>query len=461
VKRATNRIVSRFENASRFLRSPLTVGVGFLTLARYLATAIGFVTTVTAARILGPQAYGRAALLMGYPLLVWSFASVKSLSVTTRYMAGFRSTGQLGELSAISKLGFGLDALTGLGAAFLIAGSASFVNENLFHVSTLAWLSILFGISFPFYSLLSTSFAVLSSCERLPWLAAIQVFDRFITFLLVVAALLMGFGISGVILATAAAQVIVGLMAAWLATLSLEREGVPAWWRADFGSIANLRRELRRFFGWNYLIVSFSGIVQQGPLLLLGYWRGPRVAGFYRLAMSIFSVSSHLEGSLWTVVYPRLSIRWGAGEREEVRRTLWRWSRLFGLPLALALLAAAALSPVLLPAVFGEEYGAMVPGAQFLIVGAAVSGLFFYLGPFYYAAGRFDAWAKAYGLYTVLVIGLTPIVIDRGGYPGVAALVGLGLAAFNICMAGLLAGTRFMSVPQAPKSAKVEGPDAT
>ena len=460
-RKAKEFLHSSVQNAARAFGGSLAADVGYLTVSKLVATAIGLVMTASAARVLGPQEFGRVALLMGYPLLVWSFASVKSLSVTTRYMARFRSTGQLQELSGISKLGYGIDALSGLVAALVIAASGGFVNESLFNISTLAWLSVVFGLSLPFYSLLSTSYAVLTSCARIRWLAVMQVFDRFITFLLVVAALVMGFEEAGVVLATAAAHVTVGLTAACVATLCLTREGAPPWWRSSLGPIKNLKGELKSFFGWTYLTACFSGVVGQGPALLLGHWQGTAAAGFYRLAMSIFSVSSYAEASLWAIVYPRLSIRWGAGERDEIRDTLWRWTRRFGLPLAIMLLGAVALSPFLIPAVLGGAYKAMVTGVQFLLVGAAVSGLFFYLNPFYYASGRFDLWGKAYGLYAAVVIGLTPIAIDRVGFSGVAALVGLGFVAFNLFMAGVLARTHFHTALTDRESINEEGSGRT
>jgi O-antigen/teichoic acid export membrane protein len=80
----------------------------------------------------------------------------------------------------------------------------------------------------------------------------------------------------------------------------------------------------------------------------------------------------------------------------------------------------------------------MVTGTQIMMVGAAVSAVFFWLSSFYYASGRIALWTKAYGLYTVLIIGLGWIFIQQWGFVGFTMLITLGKILFTLLMGGLI-----------------------
>jgi hypothetical protein len=74
----------------RTARHPLTEGAVLLAGSQYVAAAVGLVTSVVSARLLGPKDFGLAAVVMSYPMLLGSLVAVKSGSVTTRYIARFR-----------------------------------------------------------------------------------------------------------------------------------------------------------------------------------------------------------------------------------------------------------------------------------------------------------------------------------------------------------------------------------
>src|SRR6266536_5708235 len=91
----------------RMLRHPMATDASSLAASQYVAAGLGFITTVVAARVLGAGSYGVAALAMTYPALVWSFVGIKTVSVTTRYIASFRSSGAIPQLADSLKLQHG------------------------------------------------------------------------------------------------------------------------------------------------------------------------------------------------------------------------------------------------------------------------------------------------------------------------------------------------------------------
>jgi O-antigen/teichoic acid export membrane protein len=419
----------------------MTGEVGVLTILQYTAVGIGFVTSIVAARLLGPGRYGVVALLIAYPNLVWSFASAKSMSVSMRYIAGFRANGQDAELRAICKLGYLLDALSALGALILVVAFGAWVTGAILHLYGMAWLAAGYAASLPFLSLTGTSWAILSSVRRFGLLGRLQIFQSLLTFALVLVALLAKLGVMGMVLATSAGNVIAGLVMTWAASRVLQRSGAGLWWKGSIRDVASARKEMSSFFGWNYLSVTLSGVLSQAPLLILGRFRGPAEAGYYRIASNIATAGAAFEGSVARVTYPILSARWAEGERETLKATLKRWRLRGGIPLGLLLLSSIPLLPIAVPLAFGDAYKPMVLGAQLMMAGAAVSIIFFYLAPAYYAAGRFGFWAKTYGVQVILVVAVALAVVRPWGFSGVAGVVGLGNALFNAVMACLFAVT--------------------
>jgi O-antigen/teichoic acid export membrane protein len=79
----------------------------------------------------------------------------------------------------------------------------------------------------------------------------------------------------------------------------------------------------------------------------------------------------------------------------------------------------------------------MVPGGQMMMVAAAVSGMFFWLSPLYYAAKKIDAWTKGYFLYALAIAGLGWFVARAWGFVGMAGVVAVSKVAFTLLMLNL------------------------
>jgi O-antigen/teichoic acid export membrane protein len=429
-------------NIWRTVYHPAVSDAWLLAVSQYVATAFGFLTTVIAARLLGPGEYGIAAIIMAYPTVVWSFAAVKTIAVTTRYISIFHATGRNGEIVSMCKLGYSLDLIASIIALSLVGATAWWIGPHLLNVSEAVWLMLAFAASFPVFSLTGTSLAILTSWSEFRWLAGLQIVNKGLTFVIVLAFLFAGWGVPGVVLGNAMGQVLNGLMLSCVATRVLSRDGIGLWWNAPLGHVALLQKELTAFFGWNYLVVSLSGVIGLVPVLLLGRFRTPEEAGFYRLATSLTTAGSYLESSLGQVIYPRLSVRRSEVDGERLSMTLRRWTLRAGLPVGVFVLLTVSLLPIMFPLLLGPGYSAMVLGAQVMMAGAAVSALFFWVTSCYYAAGKIGQWSKAYSFYTAIVVGSAWFCVARWGFTGLAGLVALGKVLFTLLMVAVFLNTK-------------------
>jgi O-antigen/teichoic acid export membrane protein len=424
--------------ATRVLRNPVAVDVGLLTITQYFSAGFGFIIAIVAARALGPRDYGFAALVMSYPMLVWSLVGVKSMTVTLRYLSGYLATDRREDFQGMCVLGYGLDAATAFGAVMVVAGTSWWVSRDLLDLPGAALWTVVFAASFPFTSLGGTSWAILASLRRFRWLAILQVGTRAMTLAFVLVLLHSGLGRVGLVLASGMGEALGGALMFLTASHALKREGFGAWWTTRKETVWPVKPEFKSFFGWNYLAVTLGTLVSNVPMLLLGGLRGPTEAAFFRLATSVTTVGSYVETSLGRVTYPILSARWAAGDREKVMATLKRWTIRAGLPTGLTLLAAIPLVPILVPLVFGARFEEISTGLQLMLIGTGASAVFFALSPFYYAVGQVRFWTTAYGIYAVLALGVAWAVVGSWGFDGVAASLGLGYLVFNIVMAGLV-----------------------
>ncbi len=421
----------------RLLSHPMVSGAGALAASQYVGASVNLLTSIAAARLLGPSSYGVAALIMAYPNLVWSLTSVKSASVTTRYLAGFVSTRKVSEFESMCKLGYVVDLLASFVAFAVIGLSAIWLTPHVVDRPGATTVIVAYSSSFVFSSLRGTGTAVLTSLQEFRSLAGLQLCERVIQFVLVVGLLLGGLDVAGMVLGTAVAQATGGLLLMAFATWTSKNAGIGAWWSAPLGQLRHSWRELGSFFGWNYLIVSFGGLMAQGPLILLGWLRGPETAGYYRLASSLVLAASQIGQALGRVAYPIFSGRWAKGEIESLKKSIERWTLQGGLPICLLLLLSIPILPVLVPWAFGEIYRPMVVGLQFMMAGAAVEAAFFAVKPLYYASGRARQYAQGVGVHTAFVLGLSWIFIQQWGFSGMAGLLAVGKILFILAMAGL------------------------
>jgi O-antigen/teichoic acid export membrane protein len=397
--------------------------------------SLGLLTTIVAARLLGPAEYGVATLIMAYPSLVFSVISVKSIDITTRYMASFHHEGRADELMAICKLGYGLDLLVGISSLVIVSVTAWWaIRWYLEPTSHMAILMVAYASTLPLRCLRGTSLALTTALERFRWIAVLYVLEGILSFVAVLLPLLMGSTVSGMVLGTAAGNACTGMLMLASATYLLHLEGYRSWWKTPLKAVAPLKHELRTLLGWNYLVVTLSGVVGQVPLMFLGRYRGPAEAGMYRLVTTIANAGGYLEGAMAKVVFPHLSQRWLAGELDGTKQQLRRWTIRAGLPAGALLLGAVILLPLGVPQVFGPHYSHMIVAAQVMLMGTAISSTFFWLHSYYYAAGRVYEWTQAWGLYTVLVILSAVFVVPRQGLIGLAVADAIARTAFTLLM---------------------------
>jgi O-antigen/teichoic acid export membrane protein len=411
----------------------LIQSTALLSAGQYVAAAVGFATTLLAARWLGPQSFGLAAVIIAYPTVVSSFASVKTAAVTQRYISGFHATRQHSELLAMCKLGFVVDFGISMFAMTLVVLTVFLVGD-LPGTGSDGDLVAFFALSLPLGSFVGTSIVVLFAFGRFGLIATLQVMQKVLVFITVLAALVIHPGPAAFVVGTGIGQATSGLIYLFVASASLDRTVGDRWWKARWSVLKGLRRELRSMLSWNFLSVTLSGAMVQVPILLLGAIRSPVEAGYFRLASTIAVTADAVEAAMGRVAYSTLAVADAKADVHGVARLVVNWSRREARLGALAVLAGMALLPGFVLIALGHRFMGMVPGAEMLLVGTAVSTAFFFLIPYLYSSGQIRKWVVAYGIYALAALGISAFVARPGGFFAVAAVVGIGLAVLNAAL---------------------------
>lgn len=396
-----------------------------LALANYAAVALGLLLTLVATRVLGADGFGLVALTLSYPSLIWALSATKPINVAPRYLSLFHEQGRHEEFGAVCKFGYAIDLATAVAAALLIGATSGWVAVHIVRQPELAGLIVIVGISLPFSCLKGTSVAILLSTHRFGWMAAVQILEKLLLLVSVSAALIAGYGVAGMVAATAASQAIHGVVTMLLAGLLLRASGFGSWWRSPLARASEVRREFVRLLGWNYFDSTVGGVVEQVPLMLLGRLSVPGDVGYLHLSRSLVTVASYVETSLGRVAYQKLAAVRESATPSETRSMLLRWTAREGLAVGALIFAGIVALPLAVPLLFGEEFRPMVPGTQVLMVSYAMSAVFFWLSAYHYAAGEIATWSLTKALYAGAVLVSGWFLAQGWGFWGMAVAISL------------------------------------
>jgi O-antigen/teichoic acid export membrane protein len=421
------------QTTGRFLLSKLSFFLNpssTLMFTQYIAIGVSLLTSIVSARMLGPTNYGTAAIIMSFPSLLWTFVSFKPASVVTRYITAYSLSNQTEELLAICKLGYILDLAVAVIVSLFTLFGGYWIAGSIYKQPEIAWLIIIFSLSYPFSALSGTSQAILNSWEKFKWLGNLQIITKIITLSTTLIFLFIYNSISSFIIATSVSQIFTGIIYAVVAHTLLKNQGYSPWWNARLSTIRPMLREFTAFFTWNYLIVSLSGLVTQIPLILLGRMSGPTDAAYYRIATNLSTSVTYLETVPAKVIYPKISMAWESNLLDAIyikRLVKLTWSD--GLWRVLFLILGIVLLPWFIPIIYGKNYSPMIIGSQLFLLSMVSNVLFFWIQPYYFSSGKIQAYAISYMLFVVGL--LTSSII------GISILGFLGVALAQVCLQNL------------------------
>jgi len=324
--------------------------------AKGLLIAIGLLTSVVVARILGPEGRGFYAVATAVAAFGIQFGNAGLHASNSYHVAKDRTL--LGPLLGNT-----------VAASLVFGGGISVLSLAVFHlrpdlaplpkgllILSLAWIP--FGLAFMLLQNLSIGIQDIRAYNL------VEVMNRVLSIAFV--AILIAAG------AVSAESVYVAGFAALLVSIfwifrRLRRAIVlpPVLSLPLF--LGNLRYGLKA-----YLAALFAFMVLRIDLLMVKYIRGVDEAGYYSIAVSMVDLIYLIPATVGTIVFPKLSAMGTDAEKWEYTRKM---SLYLGGVLASVVAVAIPLSPFLISLLYGKAFLPAAPAFAILGVGVVFYGL--------------------------------------------------------------------------------------
>jgi O-antigen/teichoic acid export membrane protein len=395
--------------------------VSGLWVAEAVILGAAFVQTIVVARVLGPKAFGTAALIVGTTGVVFTFLDPRSQEAVVKYLGAHHANGRYDQAAAVPKVAYTVDlVLAVLGFAF-IALAAPWAQTHIIHSADATRLLIIFALAYTFTAPSTTSRAVLMTLGRFSTVALLQGGVAILRSALAIILVSVDLGVSGVVYAAGIAVVVESIFAAVLAHRAMRSELHRTWWGSSRKSLGGELRQILRFMAYTDVMSLIAGLAKEADVVLLGYLRGPTDVGFYRLASSVAAPMASLITPLQQVAYPRMARLAGVANAKGMQEAARRYALKVGLPVAGLALLVTPLLPIAVPAIVGSQYRPAIGAAVVLFVGGALTIPFFWGRPMVLAGGHLRFAFALGAVTTALTLAGYFVLGDAFGAVGVAA----------------------------------------
>lgn len=439
--------LSRFVRGS--LRTRFARDAGVLAGGQLLVSVLAFIQGLVVAAWLGPESYGVALLIMSVPEMTFAILDARTSAAAVRYLTEFRAAGAPERARALCKLAYSVDLGIAVLLLLLVTAVAGWAEHRVVHREGTAGLMIVYAAAYLPRALTGTSQSVLTVLGRFRALAIAQLAAKAVGVIAVLALVLRGHGVQGVIWGRMAELVVTGIVLGVLAAGAIRATWSGSWLGARYRELSGRFREIFRFLGFTELTELVHLVVKQADVVLLGAFAGPVEAGFFGLARRMTGIVSTVVQPLESVLYPRLAARWAERDLAGLRRSVRRFALAVCLPLAGGVLLAIPLVPPFLHHLVSPDYDPGVPAVQVYFAATAVWVATFWLRPLFHAMGE-----VRFVFLNALVLNLVSLV----GFLLLAKPLGaLGVSLVHVVVGGLGANTAALLYARSRLRGRTEG----
>jgi polysaccharide transporter, PST family len=400
------------------LRQKAAKGIFWSVIQKWGRAAISIVTFVVLSRLLSPDAFGLVALATVFTVFIELFldqgfgaAIVQRAEIEPEHL----------------DTAFWINILTGLILTVGVIVSSEWI-ASLFKeprlASVLRWLSISFILS----ALSSTQISILQRKLAFKNLAARSLAASAVGGVVGIGMAFAGFGVWSLVgqdLVTSAAGIVI------------------LWSSSDWRpGLKVSKKHYKDLFGFGVSIVgnhALTVLIRRSDDLLIGYYLGPTLLGFYtigyQLLLVIIRLVTEVTNSVAFPAFARIQ-----NEPERMRRAFYnvtQYTSLFAFPVFIGL---ATLAPELVPVVFGEKWAPSIPVMQVLSLIGILQSVLFFNGSVIKASGK-PSWQLGIMLINAVCSVGGFLVAVKWGIVAVAAsfvIVGYLLAPISYIAVGHL-----------------------
>lgn len=383
--------------------------IGFTFVAAALNMAFGFVITIVLGRCLGAAELGLYRMSVTINGLALLLAALGVPAAMIKHVAEARGSRET--IDTIVSAG----VLTSL-AAGVIAGAAFFTFSGrvaaLMNMPDLAWPLIALAISLPFALVSGALLGALNGLRRMGTYAVATVAQGLFTFVVSFTLIGLGCGVRGAIAGLVIANV---LCCALLLFMS------RSLFRFRLSGLAGTAKEMLAFGARVLLANGINQVNYQADIVLIGFFTTAASVGYYSVAVILSTFFWLIPQSIQTITYPAIAEYWARGDRQAIQALVDKGIKFSAWLLFPLGLAVTCFAPLIVGAIYGDDFERAVLPLQVLLIGSIVNGAIQRpIGSILYAIGMPDLNLKIFSAAAAGNIVLNVLLIPAAGIGGAA-----------------------------------------
>lgn len=344
-----------------------------------------FVQNIFVARALGAESLGVWSTIVSFSVIVSSFFAFRTQEALTRYLVEFRIKNELEKIRLLLATAIITDVTSNIIPFLFIVIFSPLIAANLAQGQAQPILFILYATSFLARSFDNTWYCVARDLKRLGKQSFRQIFITFVQValisLLYFVKLLNLYTMSVMISFISIVNfivVIIFLNQELKEGYNIKIMSLP--WHNYFQSF----RQLNQFWSFmtsTYISTTFSSLIKNIDILILGAFTSNKEVGVYQLAKTLSSFLQVGTQSLTSIIYQDFNELIANGQTQKIVQELKRISlRLIPFLSVVMILILLSTYPFIL-FVYGEEFITSYPLFAIICLGFAISFILFWAQP--------------------------------------------------------------------------------
>ena len=385
-----------------------TFDVGWAFLSSVVALFIGLLLSIVLARWLGAAGLGLYRMTLTIYGVGTLFAAFGIPTALIKYIAEYKDDDE--KIHQITSCSFINAVIIGLIAAVAFLFLAPFI-AGIFKMPELSTLLKIIALAVPFASLYQSQVGLLNGLRRMKLFAVLMAGNSVLMCILIVAPVLLGFGVEGAIsgfaISVAGACFLGSVLSKKFFKLSLR----------DY--IQNTKKILS-FGGKMFSANAINQINYQADILLIGYFLTATQIGYYAVAVSLSRFFWIIPDSIQKVVYPAASEYWGNNNHAALQTMIDKSMKYTACALIPIGLGVGFFANDIIATIYGEEFIHAVLPLLILIIGTVIVSIPKSLGATIAAVNRPDLEPKKIICSASVNVVLNILLIPRFGITGAA-----------------------------------------
>ncbi|MEW5939521.1 MAG: oligosaccharide flippase family protein [Chloroflexota bacterium] len=394
---------------------------GYLFSSTSVSAVLGFAQGILVVRLIGIENYG---LLVGtifvFVTNVNRLLSFRMSEVTVKYLGEALAQNDKGRVAALVK-GIGLiEAATSILAYLVLFALTPWAARTFAGDPSTASLFRVYGVFLLGNLVYETSTGVLQTFKRFDRIAAVNLIQSVLTFLLIGAAFLWHGNLTHILAAYLLGKLLAGLLITLFALRELASNLGPNWWRH---SSFILHPSSLSFALSTNLNGTLTLLVRDSAPLFLALFASQTEVGYFKLALSLVNmVTLPIEPFIWPT-YAELTETVALAKWDATKRLLRRVSAIAA---AWTLSAGGILAAIgwwLIPFLYGADSAPAYPATVILLLGFGFATILHWNRPLLLAFGKPSFPLLASALVGAVEIILIFLLVSSTGYLGMSWLM--------------------------------------